>query len=62
MLRSYCGRACTRLLIVGLSTFAHPTMSNASAVCTAETCEKTAAELATMPGLVVMLSVSGAKA
>eukprot|EP00965_Chrysotila_dentata_P119736 3959038-Pleurochrysis_carterae.AAC.1 len=37
-------------------------MSNASAVCTPDTCDKTAAELATMPGLVVMLLVSGAKA
>eukprot|EP00965_Chrysotila_dentata_P130747 4322855-Pleurochrysis_carterae.AAC.1 len=37
-------------------------MSNASAVCTPDTCDKTAAELATMPGDVVMLSISGAKA
>eukprot|EP00965_Chrysotila_dentata_P051724 1717110-Pleurochrysis_carterae.AAC.1 len=62
MLRSYWGRACTRLLMVGLSTFAHPTMSNASAVCTPDTCDNTAAELLTMPGLVVMLSIRGAKA
>eukprot|EP00965_Chrysotila_dentata_P184160 6080492-Pleurochrysis_carterae.AAC.1 len=62
MLRSNCGRACTKLLIVGLSTFAHATMSNASAVCTPDMCDKTAAELATMPGDVVMLLMSGAKA
>eukprot|EP00965_Chrysotila_dentata_P149386 4933402-Pleurochrysis_carterae.AAC.1 len=37
-------------------------MSNASAVCTPDTCDKTAAELATMPGLVVMVSMRGAKA
>eukprot|EP00965_Chrysotila_dentata_P007407 240127-Pleurochrysis_carterae.AAC.1 len=62
MLRLYWGRACTRLLMVGLSTFAHATMFNASAVCTAETCDNTAAELLTVPGLVVVLSIRGAKA
>eukprot|EP00965_Chrysotila_dentata_P151887 5018899-Pleurochrysis_carterae.AAC.1 len=62
MFRSYWGRACTRLFMVGLSTFAHPTMSNASAVCTPDTCDSTAAKLATMPGLVVMLPMSGANA
>eukprot|EP00965_Chrysotila_dentata_P086365 2849747-Pleurochrysis_carterae.AAC.1 len=37
-------------------------MSNASAVCTPDTCDNTAAELLTMPGLVVMLSIRGARA
>eukprot|EP00965_Chrysotila_dentata_P034342 1143472-Pleurochrysis_carterae.AAC.1 len=37
-------------------------MSNASAVCTPDTCDNTAAELLTMPGLVVMLSIKGANA
>eukprot|EP00965_Chrysotila_dentata_P116459 3849632-Pleurochrysis_carterae.AAC.1 len=62
MLRSYWGRACTKLLMVGLSDFAHAAISNSSAACTPDTCDNTAAELLMMPGVVVMLEIRGAKA